>query len=99
MPKYIKKLPEKIPIVVAGEIYLLKNTEEAVEKFRQSYRIEDDIISWALVYLIKNRLADYRKASTGELANVELLNAAKNTLFILGKTWRDLEWLVHENRE
>ncbi|MEM2197183.1 MAG: hypothetical protein QW290_08900, partial [Sulfolobales archaeon] len=83
------KMPEWIEVFVGGEIYRLKNKPESLEKFREKYRIEDDEVGWALAILMKKGLIDFHDKE-GRRITDEALEAAENTLKILGKTWEDV---------
>ncbi|MEM1557430.1 MAG: hypothetical protein QXT14_06410 [Candidatus Bathyarchaeia archaeon] len=82
-------MPEWIEVFVGGEIYRLKNKPESLEKFREKYRIEDDEVGWALAILMKKGLIDFHDKE-GRRITDEALEAAENTLKILGKTWEDV---------
>jgi len=86
-------MSEWIEVFIGGEIYRLRNKPEALEKFRKKYRIEDDEAGWALVVLMKSGLIDFRDKD-GNIITDRALEAAENTLKILGKTWRDIYEMV-----
>ncbi|MEM2177054.1 MAG: hypothetical protein QXN34_06980 [Archaeoglobaceae archaeon] len=74
-----------------GEIYEVpkENIELLKKKIESVYKIEKDVLSWALYILVKKGFVDFFIDEVQ--ANDLFIRAAENTLKLFGKTPEDVE--------